>query len=111
MQIYTLFFTGQKSFYSRSEWRTAFFTCGSITNQRQRKYLGANQSRQSFAFKENNNTLSKTQSSLLKKFLVSRNEQSREMENIDARDLDVLIANFLLQVRKKERDNDTTPHR
>ena len=33
------------------------------------------------------------------------------MENIDARDLDVLIANFLRQVRKKEGDNDTTPHR
>ena len=29
------------------------------------------------------------------------------MENIDARDLDVLIANFLLQVRKKDGDNDT----
>ena len=37
---------------------------------------------------------------LLKKFLVSRNEQ-RELENIDARDLVVLIANFLLQVRQK----------
>ena len=33
-------------------------------------------------------------------FVVSRNEP-RELENIDARDLDVLIANFLLQVRKK----------
>ena len=39
--------------------------------------------------------------SLLKKFLVSRNEL-REIENIDAKDLDVLIANFLLQVRKKD---------
>ena len=48
---------------------------------------------------ENKNTLSKTQRdvSLLKKFLVSRNEP-RELENIDARELDVLIANFLLQV-------------
>ena len=47
---------------------------------------------------ENKNT-SKTQRdvSLLKKFLVSRNEL-REIENIDAKDLDVLIANFLLQV-------------
>ena len=48
---------------------------------------------------ENKNTLSKTERdvSLLKKFLVSRNEP-RELENIDARELDVLIANFLLQV-------------
>ena len=38
---------------------------------------------------------------MLKKFLVSRNEP-RELESIDARDLDVLIANFLLQVRKKD---------
>ena len=36
-----------------------------------------------------------------KNFLVSRNEL-REIENIDAKDLDVLIANFLLQVRKKD---------
>ena len=52
---------------------------------------------------ENKNTLSKTQRdvSLLKKFLVSRNEL-REIENIDAKDLDVLIANFLLQVRTKD---------
>ena len=52
---------------------------------------------------ENKNTFSKTQRdvSLLKKFLVSRNEL-REIENIDANDLDVLIANFLLQVRKKD---------
>ena len=34
-----------------------------------------------------------------KKILVSRNEL-RETENIGARDLDVLIANFLLQVRE-----------
>ena len=32
-------FTCEKSLYSRSEWRTAVFTCGSITNQRQRKCL------------------------------------------------------------------------
>ena len=52
---------------------------------------------------ENKNTLSKTQRdvSLLKKFLVSRNEL-REIENIDAKDLDMLIANFLHQVRKKD---------
>jgi len=35
--------------------------------------------------------------SLLQKFLVSRNEL-REIENIDAKDLNELIANFLLQV-------------
>ena len=34
-----------------------------------------------------------------KKILVSRNEL-REIENIGARDVDVLIANFLLQVRE-----------
>ena len=39
---------------------------------------------------------------MLKTFLFSRNEPSRELENIDGRDLDVLIANFLLQVRKKD---------
>ena len=52
---------------------------------------------------ENKKTLSKTQRdvSLLKKFLVLRNEL-REIESIDAKDLDVLIANFLLQVRKKD---------
>ena len=50
---------------------------------------------------ENKNTSSKSQRdvSLLKKILVSRNEL-REIENICARDLDVLIANFLLQVRE-----------
>ena len=48
---------------------------------------------------KNKNTLSETQRdvSLLKKFLVSRNEP-RELENIEARDLIVLIANFVLQV-------------
>ena len=50
---------------------------------------------------ENKNTSSKSQRdvSLLKKILVSRNEL-REIENIGARDLDVIIANFLLQVRE-----------
>ena len=50
---------------------------------------------------ENKNTSSKSQRdvSLLQKILVSRNEL-REIENIGARDLDVLIANFLLQVRE-----------
>lgn len=32
-------FTCEKNLYSQSEWRSAFFTCGSITNQRQRKCL------------------------------------------------------------------------
>ena len=36
---------------------------------------------------------------IAKKNLVSKNEL-RETENIGARDLDVLIANFLLQVRE-----------
>ena len=35
----------------------------------------------------------------IKRFLVSRNEL-REIENIDARDLDLLIASFLLQVHE-----------
>ena len=50
---------------------------------------------------ENKNTSSKSQRdvSLLKKILVSRNEL-RLTENIGAKDLDVLIANFLLQVRE-----------
>ena len=43
--------------------------------------------------------------------LVSRNEL-REIENIDAKDLDVLIANFLLQVRKKDGEQyEATPLR
>ena len=52
---------------------------------------------------ENRNTLSKTQRDvwLLNNVIVSRNEP-RELENVVARDLDVLIANFLLQVRKKD---------
>ena len=50
---------------------------------------------------ENKNTSSKSQRdvSLLKRMLVSRNEL-REIENTGARDLDMLIANFLLQVRE-----------
>ena len=41
---------------------------------------------------------------MLKKLLVSRNEP-RELENIDARNLDVLIAIFLLRVKKKTENN------
>ena len=50
---------------------------------------------------ENKNTSSTSQRdvSLLKNILVSRNKL-REIENIGARDVDVLIANFLLQVRE-----------
>ena len=50
---------------------------------------------------ENKNISSKSQRdvSLLKKILASRNEL-RESENIGARDLDVLITSFLLQVRE-----------
>ena len=50
---------------------------------------------------ENKNTSSTSQRdvSLLKKILVSRN-QLREIDNIGARDVDVLIDNFLLQVRE-----------
>ena len=53
---------------------------------------------------KNKNTLSKTQRdvSLLKKYLVSRSEP-RELENIDTRDLDVSIANFLLQSKERRR--------
>ena len=50
---------------------------------------------------ENKNTSSKSQRdvSLLTKILISRNELT-EIENIAARDVDALIANFLLQVRE-----------
>ena len=50
---------------------------------------------------ENKNTSSTPQRdvSLLKKMLDSGNEL-REIENIGARDVEVLIANFLLQVRE-----------
>ena len=52
---------------------------------------------------ENKNTSSTSQRevSLLKTILVSRNEL-REIENIGARDVNVLIANFLLQVLARE---------
>ena len=52
---------------------------------------------------ENKNTSSTSQRdvSLLKTILVSRNEL-REIANIGARDVDVLIANFLLQVLVRE---------
>ena len=53
--------------------------------------------------KKKKNTLSKSQRAryvaLLEKNLVSRNEL-REIEIIGARDVDVLIANFVLQVRE-----------
>ena len=50
---------------------------------------------------ENKNTSNKSQRdvSLLKKNLVSRNE-SREIENIGARDVNKFNANLLLQVRE-----------
>ena len=50
---------------------------------------------------ENKNTSSKSQRdvSLPQKNLVSRNEL-REIENIGTRDVNVFIANFLLQVRE-----------
>jgi len=48
----------------------------------------------------NKNTSSKSQRGLIaQKNLVSRNEL-REIENIGARDVNVFIANFLLQVRE-----------
>ena len=47
--VYASIFTGEKSLYNQSEWRTAFFTCGSITNQRRRRRFQANQSRASRA--------------------------------------------------------------
>ena len=49
--------------------------------------------------KKNTSNTSQRDVSLLKKILVSRNNL-REIENIGARDVDVLIANFLLQVRE-----------
>ena len=51
----------------------------------------------------------KTDVSFLKKLLVSRNEL-RELENIDARNLDVLLAIFLLQVQKKDRRRTIRAH-
>ena len=66
------------------------------TRENYNRFVSVNHSLEEFVqHQKNKNTLSKTQRdvSLLKKFLVSRNE-----ENIEARDLIVLIANFLLQV-------------
>ena len=70
------------------------------TRENYNRFVSVNHSLEEFVqHQKNKNTLSKTQRdvSLLKKFLVSRNE-----ENIEARDLIVLIANFLLQVWKKD---------
>ena len=47
--VYASIFTGEKSLYNQSEWRTDFFTCGSITNERRWKRFSANQSRASQA--------------------------------------------------------------
>ncbi|XP_074611613.1 uncharacterized protein LOC141866092 isoform X4 [Acropora palmata] len=58
-----------------------------------------------FAWHQENKNKSSTSQrdvSLLKKILVSRNEL-REIENIGSRDVDVLIANFLLQVSETMR--------
>ena len=70
------------------------------TRENYNRFVSVNHSLEEFVqHQKNKNTLSKTQRdvSLLKKFLVSRNE-----ENIEARDLIGLIANFLLQVWKKD---------
>ena len=70
------------------------------TRENYNRFVSVNYSLEEFVqHQKNKNTLSKTQRdvSLLKKFLVSRNEP-RELENIEARDLNVLIANLLLQV-------------
>ena len=70
------------------------------TRENYNRFVSVNYSLEEFVqHQKNKNTLSKTQRdvSLLKKFLVSRNEP-RELENIKARDLNVLIVNFLLQV-------------
>ena len=74
------------------------------TRENYNRFVSVNYSLEEFVqHQKNKNTLTKTQRdvSLLKKFLVSRNEP-RELENIEARDLNVLIANFLLQVWKKD---------
>ena len=66
------------------------------TRENYNRFVSVNYSLEEFVqHQKNKNTLSKTQRdvSLLKKFLVSSNE-----ENIEARDLNVLIANLLLQV-------------
>ena len=70
------------------------------TRENYNRFVSVNYSLEEFVqHQKNKNTLSKTQRdvSLLKKFLVSRNEP-RELENIEARDLNVLTANFVLQV-------------
>ena len=70
------------------------------TRENYNRFVSVNYSLEEFVqHQKNKNTLSKTQRdvSLLKKFLVSRNEP-RELENIEARNLNVLIANFLLEV-------------
>ena len=70
------------------------------TRENYNRFVSVNHSLEEFVqHQKNKNTLSKTQRdvSLLKKFLVSSNE-----ENIEARDLNVLIANLLLQVWKKD---------
>ena len=70
------------------------------TRENYNRFVSGNYSLEEFVqHQKNKNTLSKTQRdvSLLKKFLVSRNEP-RELENIEARDLNVLTANFVLQV-------------
>ena len=70
------------------------------TRENYNRFVSVNYSLEAFVqHQKNKKTLSKTQRdvSLLKKFLVSRNE-----ENIEARDLNVLIANFLLQAWKKD---------
>ena len=69
------------------------------TRENYNRFVSVNYSLEEFVqHQKNKNTLSKTQRdvSLLKKFLVSSNK-----ENIEARDLNVLIAN-LLQVWKKD---------
>ena len=74
------------------------------TKENNNRFMSVGCSLEEFVqLQENKNSLSKAKRdvSLLKKFLVSRNEP-RELENIDARDFDVSIANFLLQVRKKD---------
>ena len=70
------------------------------TRENYNRFVSVNYSLEEFVqHQKNKNTLTKTQRdvSLLKKFLVSSNE-----ENIEARDLNVLIANLLLQVWKKD---------
>ena len=77
---------------------------GTKENYKYNRFVSVGYSFEEFAqHQENKNKLRKTQRdvSLLKKFLVWRNEP-RELENIGARNVDVLIAHFLLQVRKRD---------